>query len=122
VSAVSAVSAPIMQRLVNLCGKTELIEAFAWIAASRCVVSNDSGLMHAAAAFDVPVAAIFGSTDPHHTPPHSPKAQIFSLRLSCSPCFKRVCPLGTTACLKELSAAPVIAFIKEKSAAGPLLQ
>lgn len=100
------------ERLINLCGKTELIEAFAWIAKARCVVSNDSGLMHAAAAFDVPVAAIFGSTDPHHTPPHSPKAEIFSLRLPCSPCFKRVCPLGTTACLRDLSPAPVINFVR----------
>jgi heptosyltransferase-2 len=104
------------ERLINLCGKTELIEAFAWIAKARCVVSNDSGLMHAAAAFNVPVAAIFGSTDPHHTPPHSPKAEIFSLRLSCSPCFKRVCPLGTTACLRDLPSAPVIDFVNTTSA------
>jgi heptosyltransferase-2 len=62
------------------------------------------------------VAAIFGSTDPHHTPPHSPKAEIFSLRLSCSPCFKRVCPLGTTACLRDLPSAPVIDFVNTTSA------
>jgi heptosyltransferase-2 len=98
-------------RIQNLSGQTRLLDAFAWIAKAQWVVSNDSGLMHAAAAFKVPLVAIFGSTDPRHTPPHSPRAHIMSLGLSCSPCFKRVCPLGTTACLKELPADRVIRLI-----------
>lgn len=95
-------------RIENLCGKTTLMEAFAIIAHAPQVISNDSGLMHAAAALGVPVIALFGSTDPHHTPPHSQKAVVLSLNLKCSPCFKRVCPLGTTACLKDLPSERVI--------------
>lgn len=95
-------------RVENLCGKTTLREAFAIIAHAPQVVSNDSGLMHAAAALGVPVVALFGSTDPHHTPPHSQKAVVVSLNLDCSPCFQRVCPLGTTACLRDLPSERVI--------------
>lgn len=106
-------------RTLNLCGKTKLLEAFAWIAKSTQVVSNDSGLMHAAAALDIPVIGIFGSSDPQHTPPHSPRAQTLSLQLACSPCFKRVCPLGTTACLKTLEPARVIQAINALAADAP---
>lgn len=100
-------------RIDQQCGATTLYQALAWIASARIVVSNDSGLMHAAAAFDVPVVAIFGSTDPHHTPPHSPQAVVLSLGLSCSPCFKRVCPLGTTACLADLPPARAIDAVSQ---------
>ena len=107
----ASLTVSVSHRVLQLSGKTELIEAFAWLASADLVVSNDSGLMHAAAALDIPVIAIFGSTDPHHTPPHSEKATILSLGLSCSPCFERVCPLGTTACLKDLPAERVIHFL-----------
>jgi heptosyltransferase-2 len=105
--------------IVNRCGKTSLMEAFEEIANARYVVSNDSGLMHAAAALDVPVVALFGSTDPHHTPPHSAKATVLSLGLSCSPCFERKCPLGTTACLKSLGPERVINALADAQAARP---
>ena len=97
-------------RLENLCGRTSLLQAFGWIAKAELVVSNDSGLMHAAGALDIPVIAIFGSTDPRHTPPHSNRAKIIHLNLPCSPCFQRVCPLGTTACLNNIDAQTVIRF------------
>lgn len=105
--------------ILNLCGKTSLQEAFAEIEKADCVISNDSGLMHAAAALDVPVIALFGSTDPHHTPPHSSKATVLSLGLPCSPCFSRTCPLGTTACLKELGPERVISVLARVQAAQP---
>jgi heptosyltransferase II len=107
------------QRLINRCGKTSLLEAFQEIASAGYVVSNDSGLMHAAAALDIPVIALFGSTDPHHTPPHSSKAVVLSLHLSCSPCFKRTCPLGTTACLHDLGPERVISALAGAQAARP---
>jgi heptosyltransferase II len=107
------------ERMINRCGKTSLREAFEEIAKAGYVVSNDSGLMHAAAALDIPVVALFGSTDPHHTPPHSPKATVLSLRLSCSPCFERNCPLGTTACLKDLEPERVINALADAQAARP---
>ena len=99
------------KRISSLAGQTTLLEAFGWIAIADRVISNDSGLMHAAAALDTPVIAIFGSTDPAHTPPHSDRAEILRLGLPCSPCFQRDCPLGTTACLRELKPEQVIARI-----------
>ena len=94
-----------------LAGKTSLLDAMALIAAARGVVSNDSGLMHVAAAFGVPQAAVFGSTSPEHTPPLNPRARVIwlkeALQLDCMPCFDRVCRFGHTRCLTEVSAARV---------------
>lgn len=87
----------------NLCGETALGDAFALISDADGVVSNDSGLMHVAAAFGRPQAAVFGSSDPRHTPPHSARAEVLWLKLDCSPCFARECPLGHTACLTQIS-------------------
>lgn len=94
--------------LRNLCGETRLDEALALIADARGVVSNDSGLMHVAAAYGRPQVALFGSSDPRHTPPRSPRARVQWLHLPCSPCFERQCPLGHTDCLNRLS--PMAAF------------
>jgi heptosyltransferase-2 len=94
-----------------LAGKTALLDAMALIAAARGVVSNDSGLMHVAAAFGVPQVAVFGSTSPEHTPPLNPRARVIwlkeALQLDCMPCFDRVCRFGHTRCLTEVSAARV---------------
>jgi heptosyltransferase-2 len=98
-----------------LAGQTSLIDAMALIAAARGVVSNDSGLMHVAAAFGVPQAAVFGSTSPEHTPPLNPHARVLWLKeelaLACAPCFERVCRYGHTRCLTGVSAARVDAAL-----------
>lgn len=100
-----------------LAGKTSLLDAMALIAAARGVVSNDSGLMHVAAAFGVPQAAVFGSTSPEHTPPLNPRARVVwmkeELQLDCAPCFDRVCRFGHTRCLTEVSASRVDAALSE---------
>ena len=90
------------ERMVQCAGKTRLEDAMALLAAADAVVSNDSGLMHVAAALQRPQAAIFGSSDPRHTPPLNRKAEILWLHLECSPCFARTCPLGHTRCLHDL--------------------
>lgn len=87
----------------NLCGKTRLADAVDLIAECREVVSNDSGLMHVAAAVGARIQGIYGSSSPHYTPPLTANREIHWLALECSPCFKRVCPLGHTNCLNHIA-------------------
>jgi heptosyltransferase-2 len=100
----------------NLAGETSLSQAFSVIAAARCLVSNDSGLMHVGAALGVRQVALFGSSSPLHTPPLNDRATVLWLKndagyqppLDCAPCFERECPLGHTRCLVDITAARVL--------------
>jgi lipopolysaccharide heptosyltransferase II len=95
----------------NLTGRTSLDQAVALLGLADAVLSNDSGLMHVAAALDRPQVALFGPSDPGRTGPRNPAAQVLRLDLDCSPCNKRICPLGHHRCLEDLFPESVLAAL-----------
>lgn len=97
---------------IDLGGKTKLSEAIDLMSLCDTIVSNDSGLMHVAAALNKQLIAIFGSSDPFHTPPMNASAVIEYLGLECSPCFKRTCPLTHLNCLKQITPSKIIQHIQ----------
>jgi heptosyltransferase-2 len=96
----------------NLCGKTQLADVIDLLAMAQHAVSNDSGLMHMAAAAGCHVIGIYGSTSPGFTPPLTVRQTLHYLDLDCSPCFQRECPLGHLRCLRDIRPAQVLASIR----------
>ncbi len=92
---------------VNLAGKTRLKEALALIERCRLLITNDSGLMHVAAALKVPLVAIFGSTDSRATGPLSPQSRVISVPVDCSPCLQSECPEGHLNCMDRIDVETV---------------
>ncbi len=93
---------------VNLCGRTRLEDAIDLLSLCAAAVSNDSGLMHVAAAVGVPVVGIYGSSTPDYTPPLTARAAVLYRGLECSPCFRRTCRYGHTACLTGIPASEAV--------------
>ncbi len=104
---------------VNLAGRTTLAQAIDLLALADIVVSNDSGLMHVAAALNKPVVGIFGSTSPDFTPPLTERVKLLMTDIECRPCFKRRCPFGHRRCLTELAPQRVIEAVLQLSQSGP---
>jgi heptosyltransferase-2 len=104
--------------LVDLVGRTSLRQALGIMSQLNLLVTNDSGLMHAAAALSVPLVALFGSTDPGATGPFTSRATVIRHLQPCSPCFKRTCETGYP-CLTAISvdevAAAARSWLKEGS-------
>jgi len=88
---------------VDLAGRTGLTEAVDLLALCDAVVSNDSGLMHVAAALSRPLVALFGSSSSAHTPPLGERQRVLSRELDCRPCFQRECPLEHLRCLTGIT-------------------
>src|SRR5690606_36933503 len=96
-----------------LAGTTQLAGAKAMMARADAVVSNDSGLMHIAAALQRPLVVIYGSTSPAFTPPLTERVRIVSTAIECSPCFERECPKQHHRCLKDLPPSMVLDALQD---------
>jgi heptosyltransferase-2 len=99
----------------NLCGKTSLEDVVDLLACCDQAVSNDSGLMHIAAAAGCHVHGIYGSSSPKFTPPLTNSRDIHEIEIDCRPCFERECPLGHLRCLNDISVDRIFAKVIEKS-------
>jgi len=97
------ISAEMDHPVIDLIGRTTVAEALALIGRCSLFLSNDSGLMHVAAALNIPQVALFGSTDPQKTAPLNNRAVVIHPEhVSCTPCFKRSCPEDLE-CMKAIT-------------------
>ncbi|MEO1200141.1 MAG: lipopolysaccharide heptosyltransferase II [Pseudomonadota bacterium] len=102
---------------IDLTGRTRLEEAGHILSVASAVVTNDSGLMHVAAALGRPVLALFGSTSAKITPPLGARAAVINRELPCRPCFERTCPLGHHDCLRSIMPDEVATRLSDLMAA-----
>jgi len=107
----SKIPSQFKDRAFNLCGETELQEAIDLLATATTVVSNDSGLMHIAAALHAPLIAIYGPTSPSFTPPLAENAHIVQLNVDCGPCFQRTCLENHHRCMQDINSQRIIELI-----------
>jgi heptosyltransferase-2 len=93
----------------------DLRNAILALAGARAAISNDSGLLHVAAALGTPSIGIFGPTSPWHWAPLNPLADVIQAKiaLDCRPCHKPVCRFGHHRCMREIPAGQVLAAAKQ---------
>lgn len=106
------ISASHLKQFFNLSGQTKLEEAIDLLGTADCVVSNDSGLMHIAAALQRPLVALYGPTSPSFTPPLANNARLLQIDVDCGPCFQRICPEGHHRCMQDLTVNRVTDLIR----------
>jgi len=92
---------------VSLAGETSLKTLAALYRRCHLLISTDTGPMHLGCAMGTPVIALFGPTAPWRTGPYGKRHQAIRTGAACSPCFKRTCPIGTSECMRQISAARV---------------
>ena len=107
------ISQMMQHQSIDLCGKTDLQEAIALINMCNLFITNDSGLMHVATALDVPLIAIFGSTNPITTGPKGLNSRIVRVPVECSPCLKPECPKGHLKCMNQIDVDMLFDVVKE---------
>jgi lipopolysaccharide heptosyltransferase II len=111
---INKITAMLDFKTVNLAGKTTLLEAAALISRCAAFVSNDSALMHFAAALDIPVVGIFGPSDPLHTHPWSINYRVVAAPKACLKqkiCKEKVC--ATLECLQKITAVEVFRAVQK---------
>jgi lipopolysaccharide heptosyltransferase II len=99
--------------IIDLCGRTALVDTVDILGAAAAAVTNDSGLLHVAAAVGTHVTAIYGSSTPEYTPPLTAARSLIYLGLPCSPCFERVCPLDHFSCMRSIAVSSVESSVLE---------
>lgn len=103
----------VITNYTNIAGKTNIHELCANIGGCSLFITNDSGPMHVAAAYQVPTVAIFGPTKYKETSQwKNEKSKIVRHEMKCSPCMKRECPLGHHECMTTITAQEVIQAVK----------
>ena len=98
--------------MINLCGLTELHEAIDLLDTADAVISNDSGLMHIAAALQKNLVVIYGPTSPNFTPPLSQNAHFLQIDVDCGPCFQRTCPEQHHKCMQGINSDDVLTSLQ----------
>ena len=100
------------KNFINLCGQTSLDHLVDILHLSTYCISNDSGIMHVAAATKTKVIALFGSTSPLFTPPLSTNSQVIYKDIKCSPCFQKTCKYNHYDCMNNIHEDEVITYLK----------
>ncbi len=103
----SEISSGIRSEALNLIGGTSIRELMALLASVDLVVTNDSGPMHVAAAFERPVVALFGPTDHRITSPVCSRMSLVRKETECAPCLKRECPRDHR-CMADITVEDVL--------------